>query len=181
MGDVATQQPEPRVTIPLIISTAVAAGILCGLAGWAAPPILVYSLYAGPVVILVVPLFLALLGFLVGGLDLLITGRGKVAGRAALVVLAVFLVMAALIGIDVKATGGHPTNWWLLAPFAGVTGLGASLLFGGRMATSIAGVVVLAIAGGFGVAVIQQARADNGFIVYDIYDGLGAPSSALAS
>lgn len=186
MSDVVTPPPnptrssEPPVTIPLVICTAVSAGIICGLAGFAAPPVLLYSLFFGPAGIVAIALFLGLVGLLVGGLDLLITGRGKTAGRAALVVLAMVLVIAALIGIDYKATGGHPSNWWLLAPFAGVSGLGTSLLINGRAATMIAGVVVLAVVGGFGIAVIEKAKADNGYLVYEIYDGLGTPSSADA-
>jgi len=175
----ATRPPEPPVTIPLIICTAVSAGIICGLAGFAAPSVVLYSLFFGPAGIVAVVVFLGLVGLLVGGLDLLITGRGKTVGRAALVVLAMVLVITALIGIDYQATGGHPSNWWLLAPFAGVTGLGTSLLVHGRAATKIAGVVVLAIVGGFGIAVIEKARADNGYVVNDIYDGLGPSSPAL--
>lgn len=154
----------------LLFSAAVSISIVCGLAGFAAGPTLLYSLMGGPTTALVVILFaLGVLGLIVGGLDLLITGQRGAAIRAALVVVAVALVIAAVITIGVRATGGYSAGPWTLAALAGATGFGASLVVTRRTAPTVVGIIALLIVGTMIVGLVQQATADN---VYPIYDGL---------
>jgi hypothetical protein len=155
----------------LIFCAAVSIGIVSALAGFATLPTLIYSGMGGGLAgVAVGGLFtLGLLGLIIGGLDYWITRQPGAAARAALVVVAVALVIAAEITIDMRATGGHPTGWWMLAPLAGATGFGASLAVTRRIAPTVVGVIVLLIVGAMIIGLVQQATADN---VYPIYDGL---------
>lgn len=155
----------------LIFCAAVSIGIACALAGFAALPTLVYSGLGGGLAGVAVGILftLCLLGLIIGGLDYWITRQSGAAARAALVVVAVALAIAAEITIDMRATGGHPTGWWMLAPLAGGTGFGASLVVTRRPAPVVVGLIALVIVGTVIVGLVQQATADN---VYPIYDGL---------
>jgi hypothetical protein len=166
----ATPRAQPAANA-LLFSAAVSIGIVCALAGFATLPIVVYSGMGGGLAGAAVGILFALgmLGAIVGGLDYLITRQHGAAVRALLVVIAVALIIAAEITIDMRATGGHPTGWWMLAPLAGATGFGASLVVTRRPAPTVVGIIALVIVGAVIVGLVQQATADN---VYPIYDGL---------
>jgi hypothetical protein len=174
MSDAVDTNAAPRArpaSNALIFCAAVSIGIVCALAGFATPLTLVYMGMGGGLagVVVGILLVLSVLGLIVGGIDFLITGQRGAAVRAVLVVVAVALIVAAEITIDMKATGGHPTGWWTLAPLAGATGFGTSLLVTRRLAPTIVGVIVLVIVGAMIVGLVQQATADNG---YPMYNGL---------
>lgn len=174
MSDAVETNATPRAqpaSNTLIFCAAVSIGVVCALAGFATFPTLVFTAMGGglPTVLAAILVALGILGLIVGGIDLLITRQRGAAIRAALVVVAVALVIAAEITIDMRATGGHPTGWWMLAPLAGATGFGASLVVTRRTAPTVVGIIALLIVGAMIVGLVQQATADN---VYPIYDGL---------
>lgn len=146
-------------------------GVVCAGAGWLSGPLLIFSAFGGlPTMLTVGAIFLVLLGAVVSGLDALVTLKRGAVARAALVVLAVVLTLAAAITIDFRATGGYPTGWGLLAPLAGTAGFGASLVLSRRTLPTVVGALALAGLGVAFLAIVQHATADN---VYPPYVGLG--------
>jgi hypothetical protein len=145
----------------LAIASALSSGVVCGLITLGAVPVGFMSLFGGlPSLLAVGILTIALLAFAAGGLDFLLTGRRAWAARGLLV------TVAALVGIGMVLIGSATTGSWgpanALVAAVAVFGLtaGTTLLLSGRVATALAGLVVVVVTlvvFGF-VALTEQSR-----------------------